>query len=513
LRCIALLSLLACTSALAQASLPYSEAVAARFPAPAVRYEVPALAPGRDTFTSNEELRALLRQLAAQPGGPRLVEAGRSHEGVPIEALHFGAGSGKPLVLAVAQQHGDEPAGAEALLALAQALTKPPLARALERVDVVLLPRANPDGAAFAMRTGRHGSDINRDHLLLRTPEARAQALLVREFQPVVVVDAHEHTVVGRYLEKFNAVQRNDMLLQYAMTANLPPALGRASEAWFRRPMIEALTREGLTSEWYYTNSMAPEDRRLNMGGAQPDTARNVHGLRNAVSILLETRGVGLGHLHLARRVHSHVVALTSIIESAAARADELKALRDAAGREVSASACTGQAVVLAAQTPEQRELLMLDPTTGADKPVMVTWNSSLTLRPVTSRTRPCGYWLGAEADDAVQRLQALGVQVQRLAQAQELQAESWRETSRMEGARPDVRGSVIEAQRAVLVQVATEPLRLPVAAGSWYVPLGQPLANLVLAALEPDSPNGFFANRILPRLDSAARVMAPPLP
>ena len=46
----------------------------------------------------------------------------------------------------------------------------------------------------------------------------------------LVVVDVHEHTVVGRYLEKFNAVQRNDLLLQYTTTANYPSALTEASE-------------------------------------------------------------------------------------------------------------------------------------------------------------------------------------------------------------------------------------------------------------------------------------------
>ena len=71
-------------------------------------------------------------------------------------------------------------------------------------------------------------------------------AELLRGQRPVVVVDAHEHTVVGRYLEKFNAVQRHDLLLQYARTANLPEPLGRASEEWFRQPLIAALAAEGL---------------------------------------------------------------------------------------------------------------------------------------------------------------------------------------------------------------------------------------------------------------------------
>ena len=356
-----------------------------------------------------------------------------------------------------------------------------------------------------------NGLDINRDHLLLRTPEAQAQGLLMREFRPVVVVDSHEHTVVGRYLEKFGAIQRYDLLLQYAMTANLPVAITRASEEWFRLPLLQALNEAGLTAEWYYTNPTNPTDLRLSMGGAQPDTARNVHGLKNTISILLESRGVGIGRLHLQRRVHSHVVALKSILASTAAHADALLALRREADASSATSACQGSVVVLAAQTAEQRDLLMLDPVTGADKAVSVQWFSSLTLRPVISRPRPCGYWLAASADDAVQRLQALGVQVQRLRAATELQAEAWRETSRVDGARPDVRGALDDGYRVRLVQVDTDAARLAVPAGSWYVSLAQPLANLVVAALEPDSPNSYFANHVLADLAAAARVTAVP--
>jgi len=495
----------------AAAELPYAEAVAARFAAPAVRYDTPGLQPGRDRYTSNDEMRAALRALAARPLGPRLLAAGRSAGGEAIEALHYTRGPGRPAVLLVGQQHGDEPAGSEALLAVARLLSGGELAPLLDRIDVVVLPRANPDGAALAVRRGRHGLDINRDHLLLRTPEAQAQALLVRALRPLVVVDAHEHDAIGSYQEKFNALPRHDLLLQYAMAANLPAELMRASEAWFRQPLLQALAREGLTSEWYHTNPTTPGDLRLSMGGVQPDTARNVQGLKNVVSILLESRGIGIGRLHLERRVHSHVVAVRSILHSAAEHAGALQALRQQLDAQVAGSACHGDLVVLAAQTQTRRDILMLDPATGADKSVPVHWNSSLELRPVIQRPRPCGYWLAAEADDAVQRLQALGVTVQRLAEATELQAEAWREISRIEESRPDVPGAIDDGRSVRLVQVVTDTVRLPVPAGSWWVPLDQPLANLVAAALEPDTPSSWFAHRLLPTLDSAARVMAVP--
>jgi hypothetical protein len=417
----------------------------------------------------------------------------------------------RPTVLLVGQQHGDEPAGSEALLVLAQELAKGKLEALLDRINVIVLPRANPDGAQAGRRVTASGIDVNRDHLLLKTPEAQAQAQLVRDYRPVVVVDAHEYTVVGRYLEKFGMVQRFDALVQYATTANLPEFVTRAAEEWFRRPMLAALKAQGLSAEWYYTTSNDPADKKISMGGTQPDTGRNVNGLKNAISILIETRGVGLGRLHLKRRVYTHVVAIESFLQGAAERAPDLAKLRAYVDNEVSGLACQGEAVVEAAPTPSEYALTMIDPATGADKAVTVAWDSALQLRSVKLRARPCGYWLGATETDAVQRLRGLGVIVQRIDEKGVVRGETYRELAREAGVRQDVRGALFDAGGVLRVQVETVPALLDVAPGGWYVPLDQPLANLVIAALEPDTQNSYFSHRIVGELAHQARVMARP--
>lgn len=507
----------------AAASAPYGPAVAARFPDPPVRYETPAFAAGQSGFTSQSELQAWLHALPPGGGGTRiqLIAPGQSQAGVPIEALLFTRlpepdaaalrAAGRPTVLLVGQQHGDEPAGAEALLVIAQQLARGSLAPLLDRINVIVLPRANPDGAQLQRRASASGIDVNRDHLLLRTPEAQAQARLVRDYRPAVVVDAHEYTVVGRYLEKFGAIQRHDALLQYATTANLPAFVLKASEEWFRRPVLAALAHEGLSAEWYYTTSADPADKKLSMGGVQPDTGRNVNGLRNAVSLLVETRGVGIGRLHLGRRVHAHVVAISAVLRASADRAADLVRLRAFVDNEVSALACTGEVVVEAAATPSEKTLTLLDPATGEDRSLTVAWDSALELRPLKARARPCGYWLAAGETDVVTRLRQLGVIVQRVEATGVVRGETWHENARETGARQDVRGAIAEGEGIVKVQVDAVPTLLDVTPGSWYVPLDQPLAHLVVAALEPDTQNSYFANRLLTRLEGSARVLARP--
>jgi hypothetical protein len=505
---------------------PYNAAVAARFPAPSLIYSTPGLQEGRGSFTSNAEIQSWLRDLvasaAATPGmKAALLPIGQSQRGEALEALVLtrGAGtdaaaiaaSGRPTVLLIGQQHGDEPAGSEALLVVARELTQGLLRPVLDRVNVIIVPRANPDGSTDNKRVTTGGLDMNRDHLLLNTPEAQALAKLTRDYHPTVVVDAHEYTVVGRFLQKFDAVQKYDALLQYATTANIPEFLTRASEEWYRRPLVAALKSQGLSNEWYYTTSADLADKKISMGGTQPDTGRNVNGLKNTVSLLIETRGVGIGRLHIQRRVHTHVTAISSVLSSTAQRASELGQLQPYIEKEIASQACKDEAVVEAGPTLVQQELLMLDPVTGADKALRVEWNSALTLRKLKTRVRPCGYWLSASARTAVERLRLHGVQVLRVMEQGSMLGDLYRETARSTGARQDVRGAIADAGQIVKTDVALVRGVIDAPSGSYYVPLSQPLANLVIAALEPDTQSSYFANRLIDSLAGSARVMAEP--
>ncbi len=508
-----------------QSIAPYGPEVAARFPDPPVQFDTPAFAPGRQTFTSNAELGSFMHGLVrdGRPGGTsvRLIALGHSQAGEPLEGLLFTreaqfdaatlAASGRPTVMLIGQQHGDEPAGAEALLVVAEELSSGSLAGLLDRINVVMLPRANPDGARTGRRLSASGIDVNRDHLLLRTPEAQAQAQLARTYRPMVVVDSHEYAVGGRFLDKFGGVQRFDALLQYAMTPNVHEFVTKAAEQWFRQPLVAKLDAEGLTNEWYYTTSGDLSDRRVSMGSARPDNARNVNGLRNAVSFLIETRGVGIGRLHFKRRVFTQVTAIASVLSSAAEHAADLAKLRAFVENDISAHACQGEVVLEAAPTPSEYGLTMLDPVTGLERKTTVSWESTLELRPVKVRPRPCGYWLAPQESDAMLRLRALGIAVQQLDELGEMRGELYRETGREPAPVTTDRPSVADAGDVLRVQVQTVPALLDLQQGSYYVPLDQPLANLAVAALEPDTPDSFFAHRIVTSLDNESRVVSPP--
>lgn len=498
---------------------PFSPAVAARFPEPTVPYNTPGLQQGRNSYTSQSELQAWLRDLAVfanTPGGPvaQLVNYGQSQRNDTLDALVVTRspttpdavslqGSGRPTVLLVGQQHGDEPASAEALLVVARELVRGNLRGLLERVNVIVVPRANPDGAAVAATLTARGIDLAEDHLLLATPEARALATLVRNYRPTVVVDVREYAAIGPMLQKFGALPRADALLQNASAANQPEFLGRAAEEWLRQPMVAALKAQGLTHEWSHTTSPDLKDRVVSMGGTQPSRLRNASALKNSVAVVVESRGTGLERQNLQRRVHTLVTALSASLRGTAARANELNQLRAFVDRDVSSQACRGEAVVESGLTPVQYDLTLINPQTGADRTLSVDWNSALALRKVKVRARPCGYLLSASSSDAVQRLRAHGVQVWRVTSPGSVLGDIYAEAPRA-----GVPGQIYNPAPPD-VQVLRSAVDAPV--GSFYVPLAQPLANLAIAALEPDAPDSFYANRILGALQGTTRVMGDP--
>lgn len=475
--------------------------VASRYADPTVPYQTPSLSPGRTDFASHDEVLAYLRDLTTQHKQITLQLIGKSQQGrdIPLVLLSSRGGfqNAKPTLLVLGQQHGNEPSGGEAALALTQQLltTEREL---LESVNVLILPRANPDGAQNFVRATASGLDVNRDHLLLQTPEGRAIAATALRYGPQVVMDLHEFTVGDRWLAKFAAYAKYDALLQAATVGNMDPGVADLALRDFVGAARMALESNQLTTFWYHTSSADAGDRVVSMGGVQPDTGRNVYGLRHAVSLLIEARGVGLGRAHFARRVHSHVLATLAVIKTAASQGPSLVAAVEAAGRATASRACKGDMVVSAQASPTQETLQFVDAITGGDRTEVVDWRSALTLKVVASRARPCGYWLGASQTAAVSKLEALGVKVTPLGQDRKAVVEAYRLLTEKGGQRTDARGAIAADTAIREVTVALDSANVTLPAGGWYVGLNQAMGNVISAALEPDSQNSYTANHVM---------------
>ena len=144
----------------------------------------PAFAAATPSLTSHDAIVRFLTALAGDSRRLRLSSLGQSQQGRDLPLIYLTreglddplaiARLDRPVIWLIGQQHGNEPAGGEAMLALAAALSSGELASLLDRLSVVIVPRGNADGAAADRRVLASGVDLNRDHLLLSQPETRA---------------------------------------------------------------------------------------------------------------------------------------------------------------------------------------------------------------------------------------------------------------------------------------------------------------------------------------------------
>jgi hypothetical protein len=227
------------------------------------------------------------------------------------------------------------------------------------------------------------------------------------------------------------------------------------------------------------------------MGSVQANTARNVMGLRNTISLMIETRGVGLERRYLKRRVQTQLTLMTSVLRSAAHRASAVVKVKKYVDTLVRSQACQGEVAIDALPKLTAHTLQLVNPQTGLDEAVPVTWESALMLTDVVNTPRPCGYWLAADQGEIVERLRALGIKVDALSESGFLQTEA-----------PPVGPNTFDNGG---------PAEFEAAQGSYYISLAQPLGNLVVAALDPGAKFGYVSQGLVSGADKLARVMAKP--
>jgi hypothetical protein len=103
------------------------------------------------------------------------------------------------------------------------------------------------------------------------------------------------------------------------------------------------------------------------------------------------------------------------------------------------------------------------------------------------SVTRPRAYWIPAAWSDVTERLSLHGIQFQRTEAPREIDVEMYRITSAKYDSVP------YEGHVRVAPAVKAERRRQSYAAGSARVPTDQPLGDLAMLLLEPESPDSFL--------------------
>jgi hypothetical protein len=488
-------------------------------------------------FTETSRAEDVTRVLSAlQRASPsvHVTEFGRSQEARPLPlAVVSSPGvkdaaaarrSGKPRVLILANIHAGEVEGKEAALILARRLTLGDLRPLAPRLVVLFAPLYNADGnerisldhrpeqfgplGGVGTRENAAGLDLNRDFTKLETPESRALARLLNEWDPQVVIDLH--TTNGSYhayhltYAPTLAVGADPRLVEF--TRGLLGTATHALEArgWRTHPYGN-FTTEGQLER-------SQERPAVPGGGAtawrtfdcRPRFVTNGVGLRNRIAILSEA----YSYLSFARRIEVTEAFVETLLAQIARRGSEVKGLIEDLDRDtVSAAArgtlgplgTSGRLAAFAGASPiligdvESR----INPRSGRTMTVMKETSVRQQLMqeygffaPVDAIVAPRAYAIVADGTGAVERVRALltlhGIRTERVTGPRAVAAEAV------------VPGGIARSERATqrhdeirLVNSRRERRTLSLPTGSLIVPMDQPLARLAFHLLEPISDDG----------------------
>ena len=266
------------------------------------------------------DLDTFLKAIAATSPLVRTMSFGTTEEGraMPLVTLSNPAvarpadkPAGRPVVFLLANIHGGEVEGKEAVQVLMRRLTSGDLRPLLDRMVIVIAPNYIADGneAVDVMnRTAQYGPvagvgkrenvknlDLNRDYMKLESAEARALAAAFTAWDPHLMVDLH--TTNGSYHG-------------YHLTQSIPLNLSLSPKIldYHRETMMPAIMKSleanHKTRTYYYGNfgrgNAAPGTlRRWNAFDWRPRAGQNYVGFRNRLTILSEA----YSYLSFKRRI------------------------------------------------------------------------------------------------------------------------------------------------------------------------------------------------------------------
>ena len=332
--------------------------------------------------------------------------------------------------------------------------------------------------------TNAQGLDLNRDHMKLRSPEARSLVGLIDRYDPHIVVDLHTT----------NGTQH-----AYHLTYSPPlhPDTDAALVELVRRDLLPYATERirdvGGWRAYYYGNAYAPDNGELGWYtfDYRPRFNNNYVGLRNRIAVLSEA----YSYASFRDRVEATLAFVEAILDYAHGNARRIKDAvaaadaRDLRGERLPLRAVFergAEAEILMGATEERlsrysglRYLARLDSVRPERMAEYGAFAATETERV------PESYFVPSGLDSVVDLLALHGVRTRALPEPLRVEGEQFVVDS-MHVAEREFQG---HREREVYGQWVPAVLDLP--AGTLEVPMTQPLARLVFHLLEPRAPDG----------------------
>ena len=259
--------------------------------------------------------------------------------------------------------------------------------------------------------------------------------------------------------------------------------------------MKKGLDKHKLSHEIYVTYSTKGEVVKLNEAGTVGRIGRNAAGLSNAISILTETRGIGIGNQNFNRRVKTQLVMNEAIIKTAINNKKEiLDTIKKAINKTIEdGKNGTNDIIVKSTRTLGKKNYNFMEVSTGE----MLTLNTKYAFSSkevaTLKRTRAKAYIIPAAFSYVTEKIKNLGLKVEILKEAKTMNVEAFEITK----SKPKT--SLYEGEFRNILSSKLVQREVTFPAGSAIVSMAQKNANLMMLALEPDSSDSFATFNIIP--------------
>ncbi len=473
------------------------------------RWVTPSEKTGLTRTPSYAESVAWLQRLDRASREITLVSTGKSAEGRDIWMAVVSrdgdfaktARSTKPLLLVQGGIHSGEIDGKDAGLMLLRDLTvlrtKSDL---LERVNLLFIPILNVDGherssiynrinqkgpVEMGWRTNGQSLNLNRDYGKLDTPEVRAIVQVINRWHPDLYVDVHVTDGID---------YQYDVTFGYNLKNAYSPAIAEWLESRLRPPVSRDLERMGhIPGPLVFAVDNRDVSKGIEAGPASLRFSNGYGDVCHVPTVLVENHSLK----PYRQRVLGTYVFLESLMRLLAEQGETLReAISADRGRRPAELPLNWESLQVPDRVIPFRGVAsrLTDSAisggrriewTGEKQDVTVPYFESA--KPTATAGRPAAYWIPVAWQEIIRRLERHGIAMERLSEPREVKAESWRitgyelETTAYEG-HVQVRATASVEQRSV---------RYP--AGSVRVSTDQPLGDLAILLLEPNSPESFF--------------------
>ena len=358
-------------------------------------------------------------------------------------------------------------------------------------------PQYGPMGGQ-GQRPNAQGLDLNRDHMKLDSPEARAVVALMNDYDPQVSLDLH--TTNGT---------RHAYHLTYAPPLHPgsdPGIIDLLRKEWF--PAVTKTVRAKYGWEYTYYGNVggggrrgapaAPGPRRWETFDHRPRFNNNYIGLRNRFALLSEA----FAYLTFKDRILATNRFIEESLAFARANADRIRKAAEAADKRRLIGATlplraemqnTGTIEVLMGEVTEEKH-----PGDGhimnlrKDVRTPETMADYTTFTGVEPERVPSAYFLPPSLTAAVDRLRAHGIVLTPLAKPATLAVEEFRIDSSTAAA------AAFQDHNERTLTGAWIPADRELPAGTLRVDLTQPLARLAFYLIEPRSDDGLVDWNVL---------------